>query len=99
MNKKTLTDALMSTCVRLLSQYSSHLCPCEPEYAGQICVLQDIAKSMIAIKEGRDGVLPDVLCEALAYECKTSEPDPYFIMYLTELINENIIRQSSCFPR
>lgn len=99
MNKKTLTDALMSTCVRLLSHYSSHLCPCEPEFAGQVCVLQDIAKSMIAIKEGRDGVLPDVLFEALAYECKTPEPDPHLIMYLTELINENIIRQSSCFPR
>lgn len=97
--KKTLRDALISACVRLLSHYSSNLRPCEPEFAGQVCVLQDIAKSMIAIKEGHDGVLPDVLFEALAYECKASEPDPSLIMYLTEIINENIIRQSSYFPR
>lgn len=95
---KTLHDALMSACVRLLSHYSSNLCPCEPEYAGQVCVLQDIAKSMIAIQEGRDGILPDVLFEALAYECKTSNPNPNLILSLTDAINENIIRQSSYFP-
>ena len=94
----TLKDALMEACVRLLSHYSSDLCPCESKFAGQICVLQDIAKSMIAIKEGQDGIFPDVLFEALAYECQTSNPDPYLIMRLTEIINENIIRQSPYFP-
>ena len=95
---KTLNDALMSACVRLLS-YSSNLCPCEPDFEGQIGVLQDIAKSMIAIQEGRDGILPDVIFEALAYECKTSNPNPHLILSLTECIQKNRIRQSSYFPQ
>lgn len=95
---KTLNDALMSACVRLLSHHSSNLCPCEPEYAGQIGVLQDIAKSMITIQEGRDGILPDVVFEALAYECKTSNPNPRLILSLTECIQKNKIWQSSYFP-
>ena len=96
MNKK-LHSALLASCVRLLNEI--RLCPCESEYDAMLGVVSDIAKSMLAIQSGKpDGLLPDVLFEALAYECKQSEPDPQLILILTECIQSNRIRQSSYFP-
>lgn len=67
--------------------------------AACVRLLNDIAKSMITIQSGKpDGLLPDVLFEALAYECKTSDPDPQIILCLTECIQQNRMRQSSYFP-
>lgn len=96
MNKK-LNSALLAACVRLLNDIRQ--CPCEPEYDAMLGVISDIAKSMITIQSGKpDGLLPDVLFEALAYECKTSDPDPQIILCLTECIQQNRMRQSSYFP-
>lgn len=97
MNKK-LNSVLLAACVRLLREI--RLCPCEPEYDAMLGVVSDIAKSMIAIQSGdlSNGLLPDVAFEALAYECKQSEPDPQLILILTECIQSNRIRQSSYFP-
>ena len=96
MNKK-LNSTLLAACVRLLNEI--RLCPCEPEYDAMLGVISDIAKSMLAIQSGKsDGLLPDVLFEALAYECKTSEPDPQIILCLTDCIQQNRMRQSSYFP-
>ena len=96
MNKK-LHSALIASCVRLLNEI--RLCPCESEYDAMLGVVSDIAKSMITIQSGKpDGLLSDVLYEALAYECKTSEPDPQLILCLTECIQQNRRRLASYLP-
>ena len=78
MNKK-LRYALMDACIRLLNRLGSQIG--KPEYADIYGFITDVAFMLDGLQKEDNffPMHPDVLAEALAYECKKQQPDPNVI--------------------
>ena len=89
MNKK-LRYALIDSCVRLLNHMSKVIGPQSDEKSHQMMLgnIADIATTLDALNKDLSFIPlhPDVLTEALAYECKKQQPNPEVIIDLTLML-------------
>ena len=76
---KNLSCALIASCVRLLNHLGSQIG--KPEYADIYGFITDVAFMLDGLQKEDNffPMHPDVLAEALAYECKKQQPDPNVI--------------------
>lgn len=84
MNKK-LIEALKSACIRLLNHIGSHLG--DITYPDIFGLIEDIASTLETLQNNKSFVQmhPEILAEALAYECKKSQPNTEVIRHLASL--------------
>ena len=84
MNKK-LRYALMDSCIRLLNHLGSQIG--KPKYADIYGYIEDVACTLEALQNDEPFMQmhPDILAEALAYECKKPQPNASVIMELAFL--------------
>ena len=82
---KNLSCALIASCVRLLNHLGGQIG--NPQYADIYGFIGDVAVMLDALQNNQhlQVMHPDVLAEALAYECKREHPDPTVIMELAYL--------------
>jgi hypothetical protein len=97
MNKKlhpahmsaNLHSAVTSACIRMLNHMSNYISIQPDDYAQQMMLdnITDIASVLKSLNHNDVFYAhPDVLAEALAYECKKQQPDPTIIMDLTFML-------------
>lgn len=84
---KNLHTALVEACIRLLNQMSNFIAPQPDEASHQMMIsnIADIAETLDGLGKNSDffPIHPDVVYEALAFECKKPQPDPETIIFLT----------------
>jgi hypothetical protein len=87
---KNLRTALIEACIRLLNHMSKFIAPQPDEKSHQMMLgnIADIAGTLNALNKNLAfiAIHPDVLAEALAYECKKQQPDPEVIIDLTLML-------------
>lgn len=73
---KNLRTALIDSCIRLLNHLGSQIG--NPEYADIYGFITDVAFMLDGLQKEANcfPMHPDVLVEALAYECKKPQPNP-----------------------
>lgn len=84
MNKK-LIEALKSACIRLLNHIGSHLG--DITYPDVFGFIEDIASTLETLQNNESFLQmhPEILAEALAYECKQPQPNTEVIRELAPL--------------
>ena len=84
MNKK-LRYALMDACVRLLNHLGSQIG--KPKFPDIFGFIEDVACTLETLQNEEPFMQmhPDILVEALAYECKKPQPNASVIMELALL--------------
>jgi hypothetical protein len=87
---KNLRTALIDACIRLLNHMSKFIAPQSDEKSHQMMLgnIADIAGTLNGLNKNLTffPLHPDVLAEALAYECKKQQPDPEVIIDLTLML-------------
>ena len=87
---KNLRTALIEACIRLLNHMSKFIAPQADEKSHQMMLgnIADIAGTLNGLNKNLSFIPlhPDVLAEALAYECKKQQPDPEVIIDLTLML-------------
>jgi hypothetical protein len=87
---KNLRTALIEACIRLLNHMSKFIAPQSDEISHQMILgnIADIATTLDALNKDLSFIPlhPDVLAEALAYECKKQQPNPEVIIDLTLML-------------
>jgi hypothetical protein len=87
---KNLRTALIEACIRLLNHMSKFIAPQSDEKSHQMMLgnIADIAGTLNGLNKNLTffPLHPDVLAEALAYECKKQQPDPEVIIDLTLML-------------
>lgn len=89
---KNLRTALIEACIRLLNHMSKFIAPQADETSHQMMLgnIADIAGTLNGLNKNLMffPLHPDVLAEALAYECKKQQPDPEVIINLTLMLQK-----------
>ena len=89
---KNLSTALIEACIRLLNYMSNFIAPQPDENSHQMMLgnIKDVAITMVALQNDEPfmQIHPDILTEALAYECKKQQPDPEVIIDLTLMLQK-----------
>ena len=89
---KNIREALINSCIRLLNHMSKFIGPQSDEKSHQmmLCNIRDIAATLDALNKDLSFIPlhPDVMAEALAYECKKQQPDPEVIIDLTLMLQK-----------
>lgn len=90
MDKKVLRHALINSCIRLLN--TSNLTPQSDEKSYQMILrnIREIATTLDTLNKDLTFIPlhPDIMAEALAYECKKQQPNPEVIIHLTLLLQK-----------
>jgi hypothetical protein len=87
---KNLRTAIIEACISLLNHMSKFIGPQSDEKSHQMMLgnIADIAGTLNGLNKNLTffPLHPDVLAEALAYECKKQQPDPEVIIDLTLML-------------
>lgn len=83
----------MDSCIRLLNQMSKFIGPQPDEKSHQMMLgnISDIAETLNGLNKNLSffPVHPDIMAEALAYECKKPQPDPEVILDLVLMLKKD----------
>ena len=82
---KTLSEALKSACIRLLNELGSHIG--DTKYPDVFGFIEDVASILETLQNDEPFMQmhPDILAEALAYECQQPQPNAQVIAQLAFL--------------
>jgi hypothetical protein len=82
---KNLLEALKSACIRLLNDLGSHIG--DTTYPDVFGFIEDVASTLETLQNDKPFMQmhPDILAEALAYECQQPQPNTEVILQLAFL--------------
>lgn len=90
---KNLRTALIEACIRLLNHMGNFIVLQSDEKSHQMMLgnISDIAETLNGLNKNLSffPVHPDIVAEALAYECKKPQPDPEVILDLVLMLKKD----------